>query len=206
MPGALRVLSNRTRTLVLRSLVCVLAAGSATAPLNAQAPLVIEGRAGVITPVGGFRTGPEQGGELAGGASFGVGFALERSGGLHLTLGFSQHRFDCEADGCAGDGLYVATAWDLGARWDFGSGAVVPWVRAGATVPRVERDRPEPDEADVTELGIGAEAGAGARIAVAGRFHLSPGVRFGAADTGLRSGGTLRMRYLVFDVGLVVGF
>ncbi len=188
------------------ALASLLALTPVAAPVAAQAPLVVEGRAGALVPVSGFRTGPEQGGELGGGPSFGVGFALERSGGLHLTFGFSQHRIDCSDDGCGGEGLYVATSWDLGARLDFGSGAVVPWVRVGATAPRVERDRPDPTADDVTELGFGGEAGAGARVAVAGRFHLSPGVRFGAANTAIPSGGTLRMRYLVFDVGLVVGF
>lgn len=206
MPRATPALPHRRRALAPGGFVCLLTACATTAPLGAQAPLVIEGRAGAITPVAGFGTGPEQGGELRSGPSFGVGFALERSDGLHLTIGFSQHRLDCEDDGCAGEGLYVATAWDLGARLDLASGAVVPWVRVGATVPRVERDRPEPLESDVTALGIGGEVGAGLRVSAAGRFHLSPGVRFGAADTEISSGGTLRMRYLVFDVGLVVGF
>lgn len=176
------------------------------AAVQAQAPLVLEGRAGLFAPVGGFRWGPDEGGRLRAGASVGVGFALERSDGLHLTLGFSQHRLDCRDDGCGGDGEYVATAWDLGARLDLGSGAAVPWVRAGLTLPRVERDRPEPAGADVTKLAVGGELGAGVRLSIGGRFHLSPGVRFGAADTGLPQGGTLRMRYLVADVGVVVGF
>lgn len=157
-------------------------------------------------PVSGFRTGPESGGDLAPGTSIGVHLALERSGGLHFLLGFSQHRMDCSDDGCAGDGEYVSTAWDLGARLDLGSGRAVPWIRVGVTVPRVERDRPEPLDADVSDLGIGAEGGVGLRVSVAGRFHLSPGVRFGAVDLGLPPGGTLRMRYVVADIGLVVGF
>lgn len=176
------------------------------AAIQAQAPLVLEGRGGLFVPLGGFRSGPEEGGRLRAGPSLGVGFALERSDGLHFTVGFSQHRLDCRDDGCAGDGEYVATAWDLGARLDLGSGAAVPWVRAGLTLPRVERDRPEPEGADVTKLAVGGEVGAGVRLSIGGRFHVSPAVRFGAVDTGLPEGGTLRMRYMVADVGVMVGF
>lgn len=175
-------------------------------PLAAQAPLTVEARGGMLAPIGGFRTGPERGGTLGAGASFGVQFALERSDGRHLYLGFSQHRVDCGDDGCGGEGLYVSTAWDGGLRWDLGSGASVPWIRLGVTIPRVERDRPAPDDADVSELGFGGEAGFGVRFGIQGRFYLSPGVRFGAANAGLPDGTLLRMRYLVADMGVVVGF
>lgn len=200
------MLDPTLRALVLMAGLLVPALVGVPEPARAQAPLTVEARGGAILPVSGFRTGPEAGGDLAPGASLGVHFALERSGSLHLLFGFSQHRLDCSDDGCAGDGEYVATAWDLGARLDFGSGRAVPWVRVGVTVPRVERDRPEPLDHEVSDLGIGAEGGVGLRVGVAGRFHLSPGVRFGAADMGLPSGGTLRMRYVVADIGLVVGF
>jgi hypothetical protein len=191
---------------ILAPLVLVLAGLVAPTSARAQAPLALEVRGGAFVPVAGFRTGPEQGGRLGWGPSFGLGFALERSDGLHLLLGFSQHRVDCADDGCGGEGEYVSTAWDLGARLDMGSGVSVPWVRLGLTFPRVERNRPEPFDDDVTSLGLGAEAGAGVRLGVAGRFHLSPGIRFGLVDADLPSGGTLRMRYLAADVGLVVGF
>jgi hypothetical protein len=192
-----------TPTLVLwATLACLWPAGGA----SAQAPLTLEARGGVFVPIAGFRSGPERGGRLRPAPTLGVAFALERSNGLHLHVGFSQHRLDCRDDGCAGDGTYVATSWDVGARQDLGSGAMVPWVRVGMTFPRVERDRPEPLASEVTGLGIGGEAGAGVRVAVAGRFHVSPALRFGAVDASMPSGGTLRMRYLVADVAVVLGF
>jgi hypothetical protein len=71
----------------------------------------------------------------------------------------------------------------------------------------VERDRPEPAPADVTALGFGGEAGFGLRVPVAGRFYASPGVRFGAVDSGLpEDQGALRLRYVVAELALVVGF
>lgn len=190
----------------LMAAAAMAATAAVPACLHAQAPLTVEMRGGAFLPVAGFRTGPERGGQLAAGPSFGVGMALERTGGWHLYLGFSQHRLDCTDDGCTGDGEYVSTSWELGARLDLGSGTAVPWIRLGLTTPRVERDRPEPAAADVTALGFGGEAGFGVRVPVAGRFHASPGVRFGAVDSGLPGGGELRLRYVVAELAVVVGF
>lgn len=176
------------------------------AEARGQAPLVVQARAGVLVPLGGFRDGFEPGGENGPGGSFGVAFALERAGGWHLYVGFSQHRVDCAADGCIDEGEHVATAWDLGARRDLSSGATVPWVRAGLTIPRVEiaggSGRPDA----VTELGIGGEAGAGVRFGVGGRFYLEPAVRLGAVDATIPEGPVFRMRYMVADLGIVIGF
>jgi hypothetical protein len=183
-----------------------LAIAGAAAPGRAQAPLTIEGRAGMLAPVDGFRRGPERGGTLAPALTFGVQLALERTQGRHLYVGFSQHRVDCTDDGCGRGGRYVATSWDAGVRFDLGPVPWVPWVRLGLTVPKVELDRPAPERGDVSALGIGVEGGAGLRVAVADPFYLSPGVRFGAADADLPRGGVLRMRYLILDVGVVLGF
>jgi hypothetical protein len=173
---------------------------------SAQAPLTLEVRAGVLAPVAGSREGRDRGGRIAPAGSFGVLFAIERSSSRQLYLGFSQHRLDCTDDGCGGDGRYIATAWDLGMRFDLREGDPVPWLRLGLTFPRVERERPAPLDAEVSSLGVGIEAGVGVRVGLGGRLSLSPGVRFGAVDTGLPSGGTLRLRYLAADLGLVVGF
>ena len=167
---------------------------------KAQAPLVVEVRGGALVPVAGARDGLEGEGELGAGGSFGVTLALERSDGWHLYLGFSQHRID------AGDGPHVSTAWDLGARLDLGSGALVPWVRAGLTVPRVELSEAPARPATVTRPGIGGEVGAGVRFPLGGRMYLQPAVRFGAVDTELPDGPVLRLRYAVLDAGVVIGF
>jgi hypothetical protein len=188
-------------------LVAVALALMATAPeARAQSPLTLQGRVGAMVPVAGFRSGPGAAEELSAALSFGVAFALEGPGGRHLLVGFSQHRLRCRGGACGGEGEYVSTAWDVGYRFDFGSGARIPWARLALTFPRVEVDGVAAAESDATRLGIGVEAGAGLRFAVGGPFYLSPGVRFGAADADLRGPGRLRMRYLVADVGLVVGF
>ena len=173
---------------------------------SAQAPLTLEVRAGVLAPVAGSREGRNRGGRIGPAGSFGVLFAIERSATRQFYLGFSQHRLDCTDDGCGGDGRYIATAWDLGMRFDLRALDPVPWLRLGVTIPRVERERPAPLDAEVSSLGVGVEAGLGVRFGVGGRLSLSPGVRFGAVDTDLPSGGTLRLRYLAADLGLVVEF
>ena len=53
---------------------------------------------------------------------------------------------------------------------------------------------------------VGGELGAGFRVPVGGRFTLSPGVRYVVVDSDFTDVADLTMRYLVADVGLVVGF
>lgn len=174
--------------------------------VRGQAPLAVQARAGVLIPLAGFRDGLDGTGRNGAGASFGIAFTLERPGGWYLYGGFSQHRVDCSSEECVGAGEHVSTAWDLGARRDFGSGAAVPWIRAGVTIPRVELAGGATREEAVTDLGIGGEAGAGIRFGVGGRFHITPAVRLGAVDAGRPVGPAFRMRYLVADLGVVIGF
>ena len=175
-----------------------------------DSPLVMEARGGLSVPVTSFRTGPDQGGEIARAPSFGVHIVYRGPSGWGPYVGFDQHRFDCAADGCPaheGDGSreYVDTNWDIGMQrtlGDFG------WLRAGFLFGRVERDFAEVGglARHVSLLGAGVEGGAGLRVPIRGRLSLSPGVRYGWLNTRFRDGDLIRLRWLTADVGVVLGF
>jgi len=185
----------------------------AVRPAGAQElpPLVVEMRGGAALPVSSFRTGPDQGGAIERAPSFGLHFVYRSSGGWGPYVGFSQHRFDCGADGCPG-AEYVATLWDVGAQRTLGDYA---WLRAGMLFGRMERDfvAGVPDEAGgaarrrrTSALGLGAEAGAGLRIPLRGRMAFTPGVRYGWLNTRFRDAGLMEMRWVSADLGLAIAF
>lgn len=182
--------------------------GAAPRPASAQSTLVVEARGGVAIPTGSFSTGPG-GGRLAEAPAVGVQFQLLRGARTYLTLGFAQVRVDCSRDGCPS--RWVATQWDAGVRVELAPGTVVPWIRAGVVSPTVERvprldGSGAPLRPGTSDRGWGGEAGAGVRVAVSERLSLSPGARFVAVDVGRGGDASLRMRYVVADLGLVVGF
>lgn len=176
--------------------------------VRAQSTLVLEARGGVTVPVGSFRSGPD-GGRLAEAPVGGIQFGLLRGSRTYVTLGFAQARVDCVRDGCPS--RWVATQWDAGVRVELATGDIVPWVRAGVVTPTVEHvprldpglDAPRPGTSD---RGWGGEAGAGVRFAVSERLSLSPGARYVAVNVGRGGDAELRMRYVIVDLGLVVGF
>jgi hypothetical protein len=168
-------------------------------------------RGGAVLPVSSFRTGLDQGGEIERAPSFGLHFVYRSSAGWGPYIGFSQHRFDCDADGCPG-AEYVATLWDFGAQRTLGRNA---WLRAGMSFGRLERDFVVgvPDQAGAgvrrsrtSSLGLGAEGGAGLRIPLRGRMALTPGVRFGWLNTRFRDGPLMEMRWVAADLGLAIAF
>lgn len=197
-----------------RPRLAILAAVLATAlaapprPLRGQSTFVLEARGGVTVPLGSFATGPG-GGRVAGAPVGGIQFGLLRGRRTYMTLGFAQARFDCTRDGCRS--RWVATQWDAGVRMEFATGSLVPWVRAGVVTPTVEHvprvvDGGDNNAVGTSDRGWGGEAGAGVRIAVSERLSLSPGARFVAVDVGRGGDASLRMRYLIVDLGVVVGF
>jgi hypothetical protein len=90
----------------------------------------------------------------------------------------------------------------------------MPWLRVGAIAALLETDLGTAASTGTTATTVreesdrawGFEVGAGVLIPVADRFGLSPGVRYGRVDLDLASCGVLRERYVVVDVGLVLGF
>lgn len=178
-------------------------------PLSAQlAPLAFEARGGVALPVAGFRDGSAVVGEVEGAPTFGFGLVTRSRPGWGVAVGFAQNRFTCVEGGCPGAGELVATDLEVGAVRTFGQGRVVPWLRAGFTAGRteVEAGAVGSDEPRLSDLALGATAGAGLAVRIGGRWGLSPGLRYGWTNTRVPREGLLRMRYLMADVGVLLLF
>jgi hypothetical protein len=195
------------RTLIL-VITFLFSAGAAASAAAAQSVLVLDVRGGLGIPVGSFSTGPDSGGDVGPAASLGLQFVLRRGSHLGFYAGFTQVRFDCGEDGCPGEGVYVSTAWDLGVHVVPVDAPWSPWIRAGLVLARVERDFREGGEVlqRVSDLGAGGEVGVGFRVPLGRRLTLRPGVRYTVVEADYGDAGTLRMRYLVVDVGLALGF
>ena len=166
---------------------------------------MVEARGGAAAPLGAFREG------LASAApTFGLHVVYRGGTGWGQYVGFSQHRFGCATGTCPLE-EYVLTAWDLGLVRTLGRHA---WLRAGLTAGHTERQRApggasaagEEEIAQLSSLGVGAEVGAGLRLAVAERIGLGPAVRYGRLNTSYPGGGRLEMRWLVVDLGVAIGF
>jgi hypothetical protein len=184
---------------------------SAPSAAEGQARLTLDVRGGVSVPSGSFETGPLEGGSIDAGPAFGLHFALRRNRWLDLYAGFSQTRFGCEEDGCAGAGDLVSTVWDLGFQVRPNASPWGPWLRVGVVVGGTEIELP-PEGGDsgvvekVTDLGVGGEFGLGWHVRLADAFGLSPGVRYTHVNQRLDSDVTFRMRYWVADLGFILGF
>ena len=59
---------------------------------------------------------------------------------------------------------------------------------------------------EVSERASGWEAGGGVAIVVTRRLALNPGIRYSTVSPGFSGREELRMRYLLVDLGLLVGF
>ena len=189
----------------LRRLGLLVAALLATAnPGAAQGPLTLEFRGGWSIPVGDFAKGPESGGAMSTGRSFGARFGLERTPSFDLLLGFSQCKVDCSLDGCGGDEEWVSTQWELGLRWKGPVASIRPWVSVAAVVPKVERDRPTGTVSST--VVVGAEIGVGALFQLADRWFLTPGVRYSSYSPDFKPTGNAPMRWAVVQMGLLISF
>jgi opacity protein-like surface antigen len=187
--------------------VLLVGAGSAAAQ---HAHLTFDSRLGLGVPISSFADEAEGWeGAASEGVTFGLSFGYEFWTRVILYAGFSQHRFGCPTQGCGLESDLVGTGFDIGSRILLrSSGTVVPWTRFGWTTYRVEGDFQEGDErrSDVSERTSGWEAGGGVAIVVTRKIALNPGVRYSTMTPEFSPQGDLRMRYLVVDLGLLVGF
>lgn len=172
-----------------------------------ESPLVVEAHGGAAIPVGSFAHGDRVGEGTSAGVSYGVDLALPGGGRVAPYVGFSQHRFGCVVAGCNPDGRYVATGFQGGIRIvPLPGRSILPWVRLGAITTHVETDALGGANAGVSDLGFGGEVGVGVHIGGASQLALNPGVRLAAVNTKLPDGSTLRLRYLVADLAVVLAF
>jgi hypothetical protein len=187
-----------------------LASASAPSALWAQeGAFSVQIRGGASLPVAAFRDearGWEGGAGEA--ASFGIGFNLPLPGPLGGYFGFSQHRFRCDKSICPKGESWVSTGFDAALRVVMGSRRMRPWLQGGLHTHRVEvLILDGSDRLDlVSRGGSGFEAGGGILVQVGKRMSLSPGLRYGQGRVPFPGYPSLRVQYLIADIGLVVGF
>ncbi len=178
--------------------------------MAAQIPtLAFEARVGAAVPVSRFadaEIGFE--GAAQADASFSFGFALQLRDHFGLYAGFGEHRFECASLACAQPSTLVSTGFDVGGRLSHTVGIVSPWVRAGLVSYQVQADFPEGARAgqQLSDRGVGWEVGGGLQIAVRERLAFNPAIRYSVVEVDFPVNGILDMRYLVIDLGIVVGF
>lgn len=100
------------------------------------------------------------------------------------------------------------TGYAFGARFFAPSlGPVTPWIRAGGVYDHVELEGDDNNDTLSSDHTLGWEAGAGAAIALGGRWSLLPGVRYRSFSPDLAVlGGEVDMNYVNIDVGISYTF
>lgn len=193
-------------------LAAALCAG-ASHPADAQdAPLLLEAHGGASIPLGDLRDGDGPGEGTTTGPSLSVTFGLASGGWRTIYVGFSQHRFGCEAAGCGPDGRYVATGFNAGLRIvPIPRGPVVPWLAVGVITTRVETGdlaatpQGAPD-AGVSELGFGGQAGVGALVRLSQSLGWSVAGTLSSVGSKLPGGASLPLRYVTAHTGITLLF
>lgn len=188
---------------VLGALALALAAA---APLAAQPRVAFDVRGGVAAPLGSFKHGGDLARSLDPGVSYALTLQIQRSASRYAFLGFSEHRFGCGEAACGGQD-FVSTGWLLGTRLDLGSGASSPWVRLAMVFDRSEAGTmgTGTPERIVSDQSLGGEAGIGMTIATS-KATITPGLRYALHDARFPDVGLVKVRYLVVDVGVLLGF
>lgn len=192
------------------SLLLLLVAGlfaAAARPVSAQgARMSLEFRGGAAVPVGSFQEGGTLGDPVEAGASFGARFVYRTARTTAIQIGFSQDRSACET--CPGADPYVATLWEVGARFGVGLGDVHSWILLGAVFGRVERGLVVDGRTTsaLSPLDAGGTVGIGLDAPVGGALRIAPALRWVGLNTRFPGRDMLRIRYAVLDLGVMVGF
>jgi len=138
-----------------------------------------------------------------------MGFTFPLGGFLGGYLGFSQHRFGCDDRVCPGGKEWASTGFDVAFRIVLGPRKPLrPWIQGGIHTHRVEGRVLEGGGVRTlhSEQGGGYEVGGGVLIKIGRRTSLSPGVRVGLGNVPFPDRSNMTLRFLVFDLGLVLGF
>lgn len=181
-----------------------------SSPAFGQAgPFAFQIRSGFTRPLAGFRDPLHgwEGGSKAG-PTLGMGFTFPLYRGIGGYMGFSQHRFGCDEAVCPEGKYWTDTGFDLAIRVVMGKGALRSWVQGGLHTHRMEGKITGADGAErlKSEGGGGYEVGGGFLLSIGERTSLAPGVRYGLGNVPFDNLPTLGVRFLVFDIGLVLGF
>ena len=206
-PHMSRAIGVRT-WIVASFLGWVLGGGWATAAAQ-EGAYAFQIRGGETLPVGTFRDDATGWEERAGrGPSLGMGFNFPLYRFVGGYLGFSQHRFACDQDICPRGNAWVSTGYDVALRVALGRRGIRPWIQGGIHTSRIEGRTLQGGDVENlrSEGGWGHEVAGGILVKVGERMSLSPGVRYGSVDVPFSAHPTMGLRYLVLDLGLVVGF
>ena len=190
-------------------ILCLLLARLPGPVFAQEGPYAFQLRGGVTLPVGDF--GDEEMGwerEAGSGPSLNMAFTFPLRGALGGYLGFGQYRFSCDREVCPEGKTWTSTGFDVALRLVLGSRPLRPWIQGGFHNHRVEGRIQSPDGPVRlrSEGGGGYEVGGGVLVRVGERTSLAPGVRFGLGNVPFDGRANLGLRFLVLDLGLVLGF
>jgi hypothetical protein len=166
-------------------------------------------RAGGTHPVSAFG-GADAGweGHTTSGVTLGMGFTFPFYRVFDGYVGFSQYRFGCDPDLCPRGKDWISTGFDAALRLVLGRQRLRPWIQGGFHSQRLEGKLRVPEGVETlrSDGGGGYEVGGGILVQVGERTSLAPGVRFGFGHVPFATRPTMKLRYLVADLGLVLGF
>lgn len=161
-------------------------------------------------PLAEFRQGGEVWqGETGQGPNFGMGFTFPAPGPFGAYLGFGQRHFECDSSVCPEGRNWVSTGFDVALRLVLGEGRVRSWLQGGLHTHRLEGrllEQGGKGSRVTSDGGVGVEVGTGVLISLGERTSLSPGVRFGWGEVPFPDRPTMGLRYLVVDLGILMGF
>jgi hypothetical protein len=198
------------RTLSLLAVSLLLLHASPRGSWAQEGAFAFQIRGGGFVPLGELRNAHE-GWEGKAGADvgFGMGFTFPLRGRVGTYLGFTQYRFSCDEELCPEGEAWKATGFDLALRFVMGGDRRVrTWVQGGLHTHRLESLVFQGEETTeiASRAGGGIEVGGGVLIRVGERASLAPGLRYGLGTVPFRGHEDVRLRYLVADLGLVIGF
>ena len=174
-----------------------------------EGPYAFQIRGGVTQPLGDFLDEAEGWeGKAGAGSSLAMGFTFPIYWYVGGVVGFGQHRFSCDTRVCPEGKAWISTGFDLAIRIAGKRGPIRPWIQGGfhshrGQVKLLGDGLPRRVN---SEGGGGLEAGGGLLVQIGERTSLSPGVRYGLGNVPFSARPTLDLSFLVFDVGLVIGF
>lgn len=188
-----------TRTTAIAALLTI-AAGAAQAQ-NAG-PLSLEVRAGASVPTRSLGTR-----DLDAGFAYEITANLQVMPHLNLYAGHGQAHFGLQQPVGAFD-EFENCGYAFGARFFAPSlGVITPWIRAGGTYTQLEFENDDNDGSLDSGHELGWEAGAGATVALGGRWSLLPGVRYRTFSPEMAElGGDVDLGYLAIDIGISATF
>ncbi len=161
-------------------------------------------------PLGDFRAGDGTWyGKAGQGPNFSMGFTFPAPGPLGAYVGFGQRSFECDTAVCPEGHRWTSTSFDVALRGVVGKGRVRGWVQGGLHTNRMEGRILSAGGRGVrltSDGGGGFEVGGGLLVRIGARTSLVPGVRYGWGEAPFPESAAMDLRYLMVDLGILMGF